>query len=207
MKEIRSRRKAFKVFLESSSEDEEGKSIPNKVLGASVLKRHRQDESVDTETSQKEAKPSESTSSSSTIKNVTLEPDKQMTQIVVVVQELNVHLCGTYALTGTIGNTNYVILLPDIGLDPNTRGKISEFKMTMAATSSCKGGWDTWGWIMGGSRDGNKISWVKWDGIISSLGAWGLNIGSLRAKNLALLSKWWWRFRKEGGVMRCKIKL
>ena len=29
----------------------------------------------------------------------------------------------------------------------------------------------------------------------------GLNIGSLLAKNLALLGKWWWRLRNEGEFM------
>ncbi|GJV13200.1 hypothetical protein Tco_1354741 [Tanacetum coccineum] len=38
----------------------------------------------------------------------------------------------------------------------------------------------------GGSGGGNKLSWVKWGSVLSSF--WGgLNIGSLRAKNLALL--------------------
>ena len=45
------------------------------------------------------------------------------------------------------------------------------------------------------------MAWVKWESIISSYGAGGLNIGSLRGKNWALLGKWWWRFRVEGDVL------
>ncbi|GJV50850.1 RNA-directed DNA polymerase, eukaryota, reverse transcriptase zinc-binding domain protein, partial [Tanacetum coccineum] len=33
----------------------------------------------------------------------------------------------------------------------------------------------------------------------------GLNIGSLRAINLALLGKWWWRFRNEGGSLWVRV--
>ena len=33
----------------------------------------------------------------------------------------------------------------------------------------------------------------------------GLNIGSLWAKNLALLGKWWWRFRKEGRTLCVRV--
>nr|GEX50533.1 RNA-directed DNA polymerase, eukaryota, reverse transcriptase zinc-binding domain protein [Tanacetum cinerariifolium] len=36
------------------------------------------------------------------------------------------------------------------------------------------------------------------------LNGW-LNVGSLRAKNLALLGKWCWRFRKEGEVLWVKV--
>ncbi|GKD88144.1 hypothetical protein Tco_1363651 [Tanacetum coccineum] len=38
---------------------------------------------------------------------------------------------------------------------------------------------------------------MKWRG--------GLNIGSLWAKHLSLLGKWWWRFRKEGGSLWAKV--
>lgn len=33
----------------------------------------------------------------------------------------------------------------------------------------------------------------------------GLRVGCLRAKNLALLGKWWWRFKDEDEVMWVKI--
>ncbi|GKD51601.1 reverse transcriptase domain, reverse transcriptase zinc-binding domain protein [Tanacetum coccineum] len=50
-----------------------------------------------------------------------------------------------------------------------------------------------------------KLSWVKWESLIASFGLGGLNIGSLRAKNLALLGKWWWRFKNEGGDLWVRV--
>ncbi|XP_071739167.1 uncharacterized protein [Rutidosis leptorrhynchoides] len=47
----------------------------------------------------------------------------------------------------------------------------------------------------GGSGNIKKISWVKWEKVLLPYGSGGLNIGSLIAKNLALLGKWWWRFK------------
>ncbi|XP_071713453.1 uncharacterized protein [Rutidosis leptorrhynchoides] len=49
------------------------------------------------------------------------------------------------------------------------------------------------------------MAWVKWDDILVPYGAGGLNIGSLRAKNLALLSKWWWRFHVGKDAFWVKI--
>jgi len=43
----------------------------------------------------------------------------------------------------------------------------------------------------------NKISWVAWDRILSDRKKGGLAVGSLRALNLAMLGKWWWRDRTE----------
>ncbi|GJT56005.1 RNA-directed DNA polymerase, eukaryota, reverse transcriptase zinc-binding domain protein, partial [Tanacetum coccineum] len=45
----------------------------------------------------------------------------------------------------------------------------------------------------GGNPDGKKIAWVKWPIILNSFDKGGLNIGSLKAFNLALLQKWRWR--------------
>ncbi|GKB29159.1 coatomer subunit beta'-2-like protein [Tanacetum coccineum] len=100
----RSRKKDFKVFLKSSSEDEEGKTafhrgIPDKVLGASVLKRHRQDESVDTASGTVRLLLKKQRDKIAVVVFcLTTTNDTEIynrTQIVVVVQELNVHLCGT----------------------------------------------------------------------------------------------------------------
>ncbi|GJS28729.1 putative RNA-directed DNA polymerase [Tanacetum coccineum] len=46
----------------------------------------------------------------------------------------------------------------------------------------------------GGSFDSNKMSWVSWKKVCSSTTCGGLGIGSLEASNLAMLTKWWWRF-------------
>ncbi|XP_071689061.1 uncharacterized protein [Rutidosis leptorrhynchoides] len=56
-----------------------------------------------------------------------------------------------------------------------------------------------------GSDTGLKISWVKWDTILNSYGLDGLNIGSLKGKNLALLAKWWWRFKTETNSLWGKV--
>ena len=49
----------------------------------------------------------------------------------------------------------------------------------------------------GATEDKVKISWVAWDQILNSKDKGGLGIGSLKAQNVALLTKWWWRFRLE----------
>ncbi|GKD64596.1 hypothetical protein Tco_1306704 [Tanacetum coccineum] len=38
-----------------------------------------------------------------------------------------------------------------------------------------------------------KMSWIKWDNVMASFEKGGLNIGSIKAFNLALLQKWRWR--------------
>lgn len=50
---------------------------------------------------------------------------------------------------------------------------------------------------MGGSTEDRKIAWIAWNKVSSSEKVVGLDIGSLRASNLALLFKWWWRFLTE----------
>ncbi|XP_071713547.1 uncharacterized protein [Rutidosis leptorrhynchoides] len=57
----------------------------------------------------------------------------------------------------------------------------------------------------GGDFSGSKISWVKWTHTCMSYGVGGLNIGSLKGKNLALLGKWWWRFKTETNCLWTKI--
>lgn len=49
----------------------------------------------------------------------------------------------------------------------------------------------------GGSLESNKMSWIAWKKVCSPTSCGGLGIGSLRASNLALLTKWWWRFYTE----------
>ncbi|GJX75034.1 RNA-directed DNA polymerase, eukaryota, reverse transcriptase zinc-binding domain protein [Tanacetum coccineum] len=48
----------------------------------------------------------------------------------------------------------------------------------------------------GGSHKARKLAWIKWKNVISSYDNGGLNIGSLKAFNLALLQKWRWRYNK-----------
>ncbi|XP_071688811.1 uncharacterized protein [Rutidosis leptorrhynchoides] len=42
---------------------------------------------------------------------------------------------------------------------------------------------------------------IKWDTILKSYGKGGLNVESLKAKNISLLCKWWWRFKSENNAL------
>ncbi|XP_071732482.1 uncharacterized protein [Rutidosis leptorrhynchoides] len=46
----------------------------------------------------------------------------------------------------------------------------------------------------GSSDTTKKMAWIKWDSVISSFNKGGLNVGSVKAFNLALLQKWRWRY-------------
>ncbi|PWA61293.1 RNA-directed DNA polymerase, eukaryota, Reverse transcriptase zinc-binding domain protein [Artemisia annua] len=49
----------------------------------------------------------------------------------------------------------------------------------------------------GETSSNKKIPWVSWDRVIAPVEDGGLGLGCLNAKNLSLLSKWWWRLRNE----------
>ncbi|KAJ9546920.1 hypothetical protein OSB04_019463 [Centaurea solstitialis] len=55
--------------------------------------------------------------------------------------------------------------------------------------------------LWGGDEQNRKISWVNWDRTLSDKSKGGLGIGSLRALNLAMLGKWWWRECNEANAM------
>ncbi|GKD35986.1 hypothetical protein Tco_1251495 [Tanacetum coccineum] len=55
--------------------------------------------------------------------------------------------------------------------------------------------------------DDNKIPWIAWEIFLSPRDHGGLGIGSLLTCNLAMLAKWWWRFRTEKQALWCQIKL
>ncbi|GJY70862.1 hypothetical protein Tco_0474565, partial [Tanacetum coccineum] len=57
----------------------------------------------------------------------------------------------------------------------------------------------------GGTTDENKIAWIAWDKATSSISNEGLGISTLKSSNLAMLSKWWWRFHTENHAFWCKI--
>ncbi|KAL4576975.1 hypothetical protein LXL04_013076 [Taraxacum kok-saghyz] len=59
--------------------------------------------------------------------------------------------------------------------------------------------------LWGGSADKSKISWVAWDKVAAPKEAGGLGLGSLKAFNLSLIVKWWWRLRKDDNEMWCKV--
>lgn len=55
--------------------------------------------------------------------------------------------------------------------------------------------------LWGGGGDKNKIHWVDWRKITAPIGDGGLGLGSLKAQNLALLIKWWWRLLNENNSL------
>jgi len=50
--------------------------------------------------------------------------------------------------------------------------------------------------VWGGSRTSSAINWVAWERIMAPKSVGGLGLG-IRALNLALLCKWWWRLKKD----------
>ncbi|GJW27969.1 RNA-directed DNA polymerase, eukaryota, reverse transcriptase zinc-binding domain protein [Tanacetum coccineum] len=56
-----------------------------------------------------------------------------------------------------------------------------------------------------GSLDSKKLAWIKWTNVLSSFEKWDLNIGSLKAFNLALLQKWRWRMYSFPNALWVKI--
>lgn len=42
-----------------------------------------------------------------------------------------------------------------------------------------------------------KIHWVEWSKILAPISDRGLGLGILKAQNIALLVKWWWRLMNE----------
>ncbi|GKA59431.1 putative RNA-directed DNA polymerase [Tanacetum coccineum] len=59
--------------------------------------------------------------------------------------------------------------------------------------------------VLGGTGDSKHMVWINWEKALSSYGVGGLNIGSLKAMNWAMLSKWWWRFRVENEALWVKV--
>ncbi|GJV95289.1 putative RNA-directed DNA polymerase, eukaryota, reverse transcriptase zinc-binding domain protein [Tanacetum coccineum] len=68
---------------------------------------------------------------------------------------------------------------------------MSIFKCPKSVLNSLKAMRASFFW--GGSGDKRKMSWLKWENVLASFDKGGLNIGSLKAFNLALLPKWRWR--------------
>ncbi|XP_071718082.1 uncharacterized protein [Rutidosis leptorrhynchoides] len=49
------------------------------------------------------------------------------------------------------------------------------------------------------------MAWIKWDQVLNSFSRGGLNIGSLKAFNLALIIKWQWRYLSSPDDMWVKV--
>lgn len=59
-----------------------------------------------------------------------------------------------------------------------------------------------WG---GGIENCSRIRWVSWEKIVESKDSGGLGVGSLKALNIGLMLKWWWRLRKEPNLLWSKV--
>lgn len=53
----------------------------------------------------------------------------------------------------------------------------------------------------GGSMEQAKTNWVLWERVIAPVKYGGLGLGSLRDMNMAMLAKWWWRFKCESSSL------
>ncbi|KAJ9556789.1 hypothetical protein OSB04_011403 [Centaurea solstitialis] len=49
----------------------------------------------------------------------------------------------------------------------------------------------------GSTNNHSKMAWVAWEVVLNSTENGGLGLGSLHSTNIALLTKWWWRFKNE----------
>lgn len=59
--------------------------------------------------------------------------------------------------------------------------------------------------LWGGSEDSRKINWVSWGKVTAPKENGGLGLGSLKALNLSLIMKWWWRLRVENTCLWSKV--
>ncbi|XP_071694404.1 uncharacterized protein [Rutidosis leptorrhynchoides] len=59
--------------------------------------------------------------------------------------------------------------------------------------------------LFNGVEVDQHMSWVTWDEVIRPYGLGGLNLGSLKNKNLALIGKWWWMFKTETDSLWVKV--
>ncbi|KAJ0427646.1 putative RNA-directed DNA polymerase [Helianthus annuus] len=57
----------------------------------------------------------------------------------------------------------------------------------------------------GGSEEKAKLNWTAWEKTIGPIEYGGLGFGSLQDANLAMLSKWWWRFKVDRNGLWRKV--
>lgn len=53
----------------------------------------------------------------------------------------------------------------------------------------------------GGSNERRKITWIGWKKVLNDNEHGGLKIGSLKAINVGLMGKWWWRLKTESDAL------
>ncbi|XP_071714472.1 uncharacterized protein [Rutidosis leptorrhynchoides] len=57
----------------------------------------------------------------------------------------------------------------------------------------------------GGGEEGRKMMWINWQQVLAPYSKGGLNVGSLKAFNLALLLKWRWRLLTDSKALWVKV--
>ena len=65
--------------------------------------------------------------------------------------------------------------------------------------------WRRASFFWGGNQDSRKLAWLKWPNIVASFEKGGLNIGSLKSFNLALLQKWRWRMFSNPNALWVRV--
>ncbi|KAJ0475516.1 putative RNA-directed DNA polymerase [Helianthus annuus] len=59
--------------------------------------------------------------------------------------------------------------------------------------------------LWGSNPEKEKMKWVTWRNMMTPKDFGGMGFGSLRVMNLALLAKWWWRFKVERDSLWKKV--
>ncbi|KAJ0866424.1 putative RNA-directed DNA polymerase [Helianthus annuus] len=59
--------------------------------------------------------------------------------------------------------------------------------------------------VWGFSDSTKKMRWVRWEGIMNSKRKGGLGVGSIRDFNIAMLTKWWWRYNSNPNQLWAKV--
>ncbi|KAJ0535047.1 putative RNA-directed DNA polymerase [Helianthus annuus] len=55
--------------------------------------------------------------------------------------------------------------------------------------------------VWGFKNGKNKMRWIAWEKIVKAKRYGGLGIGDIRSANLALLAKWWWKYKENPNAL------
>ncbi|XP_022008369.1 uncharacterized protein LOC110907742 [Helianthus annuus] len=59
--------------------------------------------------------------------------------------------------------------------------------------------------IWGKSSTGHKMRWIRWESLVKAKKFGGMGLGAVQGFNLAMLSKWWWRFKASPNELWAKV--
>ncbi|XP_023729445.1 uncharacterized protein LOC111877144 [Lactuca sativa] len=59
--------------------------------------------------------------------------------------------------------------------------------------------------LWGGCDERKKIHWVSWEKVLAAKSNGGLGVGSIRALNIGLLVKWWWRLKNDSHSLWARV--